>query len=55
MALQAESLEAEVRVEERVEAELGVDAVVVAAGRSLSIDSEGLVGRCRAGAVEGRS
>lgn len=48
------------RVDERVEAELGVEAllvvfVLVEAGRSLSMESRGRWGRCRAGAVEGRS
>lgn len=51
----AESAEADVSVEERVDAELGVEAVFAAAGRSLSMDREGLCGRCRVGAVEGRS
>lgn len=52
----AESAEADVRAEERVEAELGVEALLfAAAGRSLSMDREGLCGRCSVGAVEGRS
>lgn len=65
MAQVADSIEAEVRVDERVDAELGVVAlllllavvvvVVVVVVRLLSIDSEGLVGRCRVGAVDGRS
>lgn len=58
---EADSLEADVSVDERVEAELGVVALLllwlwlVEAARSLSIDSEGRVGRCRVGAVDGRS
>ena len=57
MAQAADSLEADVRVDERVDAELGVVALllVVTVAKLLSIDSEGLVGRCRVGAVEGRS
>lgn len=54
----AESLEADVSVEERVDAELGVDALVeplVVAGTSLSMESWGLEGRWRVGAVAGRS
>ena len=54
----AESWEADVSVDERVDAELGVDALVealVKAGWSLSIESWGLCGRWRAGAVAGRS
>lgn len=48
------------RVEERVDAELGVDALLVLtlvedAAKSLSIESWGLCGRWRAGAVDGRS
>jgi hypothetical protein len=54
----AESLEADVSVDESVDAELGVDALVVplwVAGTSLSMESWGLEGRWRAGAVAGRS
>lgn len=50
----AESFEADVRVDDRVDAELGVDALVQA-GKSLSIESWGRGGRWRAGAVDGRS
>ena len=50
----AESLEADVRVDESVDAELGVDALLQAA-KSLSMESWGRCGRWRAGAVEGRS
>ena len=58
MAQVADSFEADVRVDERVYAELGVVALLLwlaAVLKSLSIDSEGLGGRCRVGAVEGRS
>lgn len=53
----AESLEADVSVEERVDAELGVDALVepLVAGTSLSMESWGREGRCSVGAVAGRS
>lgn len=50
----AESLEADVIVDERVDAELGVDALLQA-GKSLSMESWGRCGRWRAGAVDGRS
>lgn len=58
MAQVADSLEADVRVDERVDAELGVVALLLLLGvvvKLLSIDSEGRVGRCRVGAVDGRS
>lgn len=42
----AESFEADVRVEERVDAEFGVDALLVL-GRLLSMQRRGLVGRAR--------
>ena len=47
-------MEADVRVDERVDAELGVEALLQA-GKSLSIESWGRCGRWRAGAVDGRS
>ena len=47
-------MEADVRVDESVDAELGVDALLQAA-KSLSMESWGRCGRWRAGAVEGRS
>lgn len=50
----ADSLDADVRVDERVDAEFGVE-VLVAAGKLLSIESRGLVGRWREGAVDGCS
>lgn len=51
----ADSAEADVSIEERVDAELGVEALFAAAGRWLSMDSEGRCGRCSVGAVDGRS
>jgi hypothetical protein len=45
----AESCEADVRADERVDAELGVVEALVAFGMQLSIESRGLVGRSRAG------
>lgn len=50
----AESLDADVRVDERVDAELGVEALV-ALGKLLSIESRGLEGRSVEGAVDGCS
>ena len=50
----ADSLEADVRVEESVDAELGVEALF-AFEKLLSIESRGFEGRSRAGAVDGCS
>jgi hypothetical protein len=50
----ADSVEADVNVEERVDAELGVVALLEAL-KSLSIERRGLEGPLRVGAVEGCS
>ena len=52
----ADSVEADVSVDESVDAELGVDVeALLETGMSLSMESCGLEGRWRAGAVDGRS
>jgi hypothetical protein len=50
----ADSLDADVSVDESVDAELGVEALF-GAGKLLSMESCGLEGRSRVGAVDGRS
>jgi hypothetical protein len=49
MEMVADSCEAEVRAEERVEAELGVVQALVAFGMLLSMERRGFRGRSRAG------
>ena len=52
----ADSVEADVSVDDNVDAELGVDVeALFEAGKLLSIESCGLDGRSRVGAVDGRS